>query len=117
MSKGKRNSPATGFEFAMKGMRLISRPGLRRYVMVPFLVNLVVFGGLIWLGADQFEGLLDRWLPEESWLSYFRWILWPLFAVAFLLIVFVLNIPVDSVISRFGFEIQAADFRIGHHLP
>jgi CysZ protein len=43
---------------------------------------------MIWFGADQFESLLDRWLPEDSWLSYFRWILWPLFAIAFVLIVF-----------------------------
>jgi CysZ protein len=88
MKEGLINSPAVGFRFAMDGLRLIWRPGLRRYVVVPFLINLIVFGLLVWLGVDQFEGVLDRWLPEDSWLGYFRWLLWPLFAVAFLLIVF-----------------------------
>jgi CysZ protein len=82
------NGPALGFQYAMEGLRLIARPGLRRYVMVPFLINLVVFGAMIWFGMDQFESLLDRWLPQDSWLAYVRWILWPLFALAFVLIVF-----------------------------
>lgn len=88
MKEGLINSPAAGFGYAMEGLRLIARPGLRRYVVVPFMINLVVFGLLVWLGIDRFEVVLDRWLPEDSWLAYFRWLLWPLFAVAFLLIVF-----------------------------
>lgn len=82
------NSPAAGFGYAFQGLRLISRPGLRRYVVIPFLVNVVVFTLLIWLGVDQFEILLDHYLPQEGWLSYFRWLLWPLFAVALLLVIF-----------------------------
>lgn len=83
-----RNSLVTGFKFAINGMRLIFKPGLRRYVAVPFLINLVIFSAMIWFGANQFESLLDRWFPEDSWLSYFRWILWPMFAVTFVLTVF-----------------------------
>lgn len=82
------NSPVTGFKFAFHGLRLIFRPGLRRYVAVPFLINLVIFSVMVWFGADQFDSVLDRWLPEDSWLSLFRWILWPLFAAAFLLFIF-----------------------------
>ena len=82
------NSPAAGFRFAFKGMRLIMRPGLRRYVVVPVLINIVVFAALAWFGVQQFDAVLDRWLPEDSWLAYFRWLLWPLFAAAFLLIMF-----------------------------
>jgi CysZ protein len=88
MEKLAGNSPVAGFKAAFAGMCLIFKPGLRRYVAVPFLINLVVFSTMIWFGAGLFESLLDRWLPEESWLSYFRWILWPLFALAFTLIVF-----------------------------
>ena len=83
-----RNSLVTGFKFAIHGMRLILKPGLRRYVAVPFLINLVIFSTMIWFGAYQFESLLDRWFPEDSWLSYFRWILWPMFTITFVLIVF-----------------------------
>jgi len=82
------NSPAAGFHYVLEGLRLITRPGLRRFVAIPFLINIVIFTGLVWLGINQFENLLNYYLPEGSWLSYLRWLLWPLFAIAFLLVVF-----------------------------
>ena len=82
------NSSSAGFRYAFKGLRLIARPGLRRFVVIPFLINLVIFSSLVWLGVDQFEGLLDRFIPQQGWLSYFRWLLWPLFAIALLLVIF-----------------------------
>lgn len=82
------NSPTSGFGYVFRGLRLISRPGLRRFVVIPFLINLVVFSLLVWLGVDQFEALLDRYLPQEGWLSYLRWVLWPLFALALILVIF-----------------------------
>ena len=88
MAEGLINSPAAGFRAAIEGLRIITRPGLRRFVAVPFLINLVVFGALVWFAGDRFELLLDRWLPEDSWLSWFRWILWPLFAAALVLVLF-----------------------------
>jgi len=88
MQEGLINSPTAGFGYALIGLRLIGQPGLRRFVAIPVLINLVIFCALVWLGIDQFEVLLDRYLPEESWLSYFRWILWPLFALTFVVIVF-----------------------------
>ncbi len=56
--------------------------------MVPLVINILVFTLIGWLGLTQFELFLDSMLPEESWLSYFRWILWPLFALAALLVTF-----------------------------
>lgn len=82
------NSATTGFNYAFRGLRLIGRPGLRRFVAIPFLINLVIFSALVWLGIDQFEGLLDHYLPQQGWLSYFRWLLWPLFAIALVLVIF-----------------------------
>lgn len=107
MKEGLINSPAAGFQAAFFGLKIITRPGLRRFVAIPFLINLVVFGGMIWFAGDQFELLLDRWLPEDSWLAWFRWILWPLFAAAFVLIVFftftlvanLLGAPFNDVLS------------------
>jgi CysZ protein len=61
---------------------------LRRFVLIPLAVNVIVFSLLIWLGIDQFEGLLDWLLPQTSWLAYLRWLLWPLFAITVLLVVF-----------------------------
>lgn len=75
-----------GSGYVLKGFRLIRRPGIRRYVLVPFLINLVLFGSAIGFGYAQFSNLLDWMLP--SWLDWARWILWPVFAITVLIVVF-----------------------------
>jgi CysZ protein len=83
------NNPLSGAGYLLRGLSLISKPGLRPFVLIPLLINIVIFSLLIWLGIDQFEGLMDRFLPsDKSWLSWLRWLLWPLFAIALMLIVF-----------------------------
>ncbi|MBT3061261.1 MAG: sulfate transporter CysZ [gamma proteobacterium symbiont of Ctena orbiculata] len=83
------DNPLTGAGYLIKGLGLLNKPGLRRFVAIPLLVNVVVFSLLIWLGVGQFEQLMDRFLPnDESWLSWLRWLLWPLFAITLLLIIF-----------------------------
>ena len=75
-----------GARFALKGLRLLFTRGIRRYVIVPLLINMLLFGAAIGFGADRFNALLDWLLP--AWFDWARWVLWPLFALAGLLIVF-----------------------------
>lgn len=77
-----------GIGYALDGYRLIWRPELRAYAIVPILINLLIFSLLIWLGVLGFEGLMDRFLPQASWLQWLRWLLWPLFAISILLLIF-----------------------------
>lgn len=55
-----------GASYALKGFSLIRRPGLRRYAVLPVLINLVLFSALSWYGMSQFKALVDRFLPEDS---------------------------------------------------
>ncbi len=75
-----------GSAYAFRGFSLINRPGIRRYVAIPLLINTLLFAAVIWFGTEEFERLLDWMLP--SWLDWARWILWPLFAITALLVVF-----------------------------
>jgi CysZ protein len=81
-------NPVSGASHIVEGLRLITRPGLRRFVVIPFLVNVMVFSLLIWIGIGQFENFMAWLLPEDAWYSFLRWILWPLFAISLLFIVF-----------------------------
>ncbi len=81
------NNPLTGANYLARGFGLIMRPGLRRFVLIPLLVNAIIFSLLAWLGINQFEVLIDQLLPEDSWLSFLRWLLWPLFAFTMMLII------------------------------
>lgn len=75
-----------GARLALSGFGLIRRSGMRRFVIIPLLINLLVFGGVIAFGTDAFAGLLDSLLPETvGWLEY---LLWPLFGLMVLVIGF-----------------------------
>ena len=76
-----------GAGYFREGLRLIWRPGLRRFVLIPVIVNLLIFIAIAVLGSRYFSTWVDRavaWLPD--WLSFIAWILWLLFAALFLLV-------------------------------
>lgn len=85
-----------GAGYLLRGFQLIFKPGIRRFVIIPLTLNVLVFGLLIWYGANQFEALLD-WLFSflPGWLHWLEWLLWPLFILA------------ASVFIFFGFTLLA----------
>lgn len=92
-----------GAGFALRGFRLIRRPKIRRFVILPLLINILIFATVIWYGVSQFELLLD-WLTPTlpawlEWLQWLIWLLWPVFAVAIALIVFYLFTPIANLIG------------------
>jgi CysZ protein len=44
---------------------MITRPGLRVYVLVPLLINTALFTSLIYFGAQYFDRLMARLIPES----------------------------------------------------
>lgn len=54
---------ADAFGYLLRGLHLVRTPGLRRYVAIPLLVNILCFGVLGWLLWDSF----DNWLDQLSW--------------------------------------------------
>lgn len=83
------SNPVSGASYLLQGIRLISRPGLRRFVIVPLLVNVVVFAAGIAAGVAWFEGFVTSLQARvPSWLHWLDWILWPLFVLLLLAVVF-----------------------------
>ncbi|MCM2330255.1 CysZ protein [Geopseudomonas sagittaria] len=71
------------------GLKLILRPGLRLFVLLPLTINLLLFVGLIVLAVREFEGWVASLMPGlPTWLSFLEYLLWPLFVVLVLLILF-----------------------------
>ena len=81
-------SAISGFFLPFQGLRVILAPGLRRFVVVPLLLNILVFAVLATVAGSYFEAFMDHWLPTQGWLEFLRWLLWLLFAVAYALAVF-----------------------------
>ena len=75
--------------YLLCGFKLILLPGLRRFVILPLLINTLVFTALIWSGVSQFNHLLT-WLLSflPSWRCWLEWLLWPLFVLLLLVVAF-----------------------------
>lgn len=81
------NNPLAGARYLLQGMGLITRPGLRRFVLVPLMVNILIFGAAIYAGIGVLDRLitgLETRLP--AWLGWLDWLLWPL-AILFMLVI------------------------------
>jgi len=94
------SNPFAGIGYFLSGLRLITQRGIRRFVLIPLLINVLLFGGLIVLGANQFDALLTWLIPTlPDWLQWLDWLLWIFFALATLLIAFYTFTLVANLIS------------------
>lgn len=82
----KLNNPAYALRCLSQGIVLLSHPQLRKFVLIPLLINLILFAGAFGLAGYFFSDFLDWLIP--AWLHWLRWLLWPLFGLVFLLITF-----------------------------
>ncbi len=70
---------ARGFSYPLRAARLFrQRPGLLRYLAIPFLINLLVFTVTVYFGLDLFQGMLETYAPStDVWygvlLYYLAW--------------------------------------------
>lgn len=79
----------SGPQCLREGLRLIFTPGLRLFVILPVLVNLVVLVGLVSYGISRFDGWVDTFMPTlPEWLAFLEYLLWPLFVLLVLVMVF-----------------------------
>jgi CysZ protein len=76
------------FNYVLRGFSMIMKPGLKRYVIIPLLISVIVFSLAGWIGYIQFENFINSMLPEDSWMQWLSWILWPVFFLTFLFLIF-----------------------------
>lgn len=83
------SNPVAGANYLLRGFGLLFKPGIRVYVIIPILINTLLFAALIGLGIQQFTGFLDWLMPElPDWLHWLSWLMWLVFAVGAALILF-----------------------------
>lgn len=83
-----------GFGALLRGFELILSPGLKRFVLVPTLVNLIVFVLLV----VSLWGMLSSWVVAATdflpgWLDWLAWLIQP-FAALVALVLFVFGFTV-----------------------
>jgi CysZ protein len=93
-----------GANYLMEGLRMLGKPGVRPFVLIPLAINMVLFGGALWWGWQQvalLNAILLGWLP--GWLEWLSWLLWPIFfLLALLLIVYGFSIVANLIAAPFN---------------
>lgn len=89
-------NPVSGAGYFLRGLQLINQPGVKRYVIIPFLINIVIFTLLFGLLSGYFGDFIDSIMPNlPDWLAWLTWLIWLLFAIS------------AGIILFFGFTIVA----------
>ncbi|BDX06001.1 sulfate transporter CysZ [Planctobacterium marinum] len=80
----------SGLDYFFQGFDLISRPGVRLFVIVPLIINVLLFGAAFYYLFGQIDPLVQQvtdWVP--SWLDWLKeglaYIIWPLAVLIILL--------------------------------
>lgn len=79
----KGNNPVFAVGCFMQGLKLLAKPELRAFLIMPLLVNLMIYIGAFVLGIYYVTDLIQQFIP--SWLDWLTWLLWPLFFISFLI--------------------------------
>lgn len=109
------DNPLSGAAHFLRGFRLMVQPGVRKWMVIPLLLNILVFAGGIAAGAAGFAELV-AWVQTATpgWLDWLAWLLWPLFVIAALLVVFYAFTLVAALVAApFVGPLAAA---VEHHL-
>lgn len=88
MSKATYNTtPIGGAGYFFRGVSLAMQPGTRRFVIIPLLINILLFGAAFGYTLTQLDDWINGWLSSlPGWLDWLSYLLWPLLAIALLVI-------------------------------
>jgi len=75
-------NPLFAIQCLLKGFQWLMRKELRKYFLLPLLINILLYSGLFALGYFYLTDLINSLIPD--WLSWLEWLLWPLFFISFL---------------------------------
>ena len=111
-------SPITAFLLPFHALPRLFAPDLRRFVLVPLALNVLVFIALAWVGVHYFDQLVQVWLPEDAWWSFLRWLVWPMFVLAYVLLLFygftiignLLAAPFNAVLATHAEKARTGEF-------
>jgi CysZ protein len=63
------------------GIRRLSEPQLRPFLLLPLLINLIIYSGALVIGYYFLTTWIHQIIP--AWLNWLEWLLWPLFLIGF----------------------------------
>jgi CysZ protein len=94
------NNLLTGADYLLEGLKLIFKPGLKRFVIIPLIINIVLFVGLFVVSRHYFSEF-NLWVEHHlpHWLYWLGSILWVLFFISFLLVMLYTFVTLANLIG------------------
>lgn len=80
------NAPLVAMSFLGKGLKLLSHAKLRLFIIIPVLINIVLYTAALSISYHYVEQAISQFIPQ--WLQWLNWLLLPLFFIVFLAISF-----------------------------
>lgn len=75
----------SGFGYFFQGMTLALKPGIRRYVLLPLIANVVLVGSALFFLFSHLNEWIEGWMSTiPEWLSWLSYLLWPLLTITIL---------------------------------
>ena len=109
----KANNPLFVLSCLIRGFTDLRRPEFRKYLIMPLLINMVLYLGVFVSGWYYFSGFLDQMVPE--WLSWLNWFIWPVFVIGFLMVgVFTFTILANILAAPFYSRLATEAKRLGN---
>ena len=89
------NNPVTGVSYLFKALPLLTKPGIKSYVMIPLIINILIFSVGIYFGFAYFGEYMDKFLDTSemwSWVAaiveFIKPLLYIVFGLALLVLIF-----------------------------
>lgn len=95
-----RNNPYIGARYILDGFKLILKPGLKRFVVIPLLINIILFAALFAL-SKHFFGVFNHWLVNHlpHWLYWLSNVLWLVFFIGFFIVMIYVFVTVANLLA------------------
>ncbi|MFT5175387.1 MAG: CysZ protein, partial [Gammaproteobacteria bacterium] len=106
------NNPLVGAMYLFRGLQLVMRPRLRRFVIVPLLINSVLFAAVIYFATEWTYEFSRTLLPE--WLEWLSVVLIPvLLLLSAVTVFFTFTLVANLLASPFnGILAEAVESRL-----
>ena len=78
---------SSGISCLFQGLKMLKRPRILPFVIIPVVLNCVLF----YFGFTALYDIFNQWLNQffadlHPWLQFLKWLLWPLFYLLMVLI-------------------------------
>jgi CysZ protein len=93
------DQPFMGMQYLLDGFALIATRGLRRFAIIPLIINILLFIGFF-LVLRHFMGEFNAWFATflPNWLLWLSWVLWILFFVSYFVVLLYTFVTIANLV-------------------